>query len=91
MNPNTNSALTIHFMDGTTESYEFETHEVDPLTFAGKLDKALARNQIMIQCADRTRIIPVQSVKHFEFTMKPPHLAKLPEFIFDHALLVSTT
>lgn len=91
MNKNNKATLTIHFMDGTTESYEFEPLDVDPLTYGGKLDKILARNQIVIQCADRMRMIPVQSIKSFEFTVKPLHLAKLPDFVFGNAQRVNRT
>lgn len=91
MNKNIKATLMIHFMDGTTESYEFEPLDVDPLTCGGKLDKILARNQIVIQCADRVRMIPVQSVKSFEFTIKPLRLAKLPDFVFGNARLISST
>ena len=87
MNKNNNSTLMIKFVDGTTEYYEFKMPEVNPLTFAGQLDKALSRNQIIIQCADRLRIIPMQSVKSCEFTI-PPH-PKLPELVFSNARLVT--
>ena len=90
MNKNTNSTLILHFMDGTTERYEVELPTLDPLTFGGKRDKALARNQIVLHNADRLRIIPVQNVKTFEVTIKP-NSAKLPEFVFGNARLVSDT
>ena len=90
MNQNTHSTLILHYMDGTTERYEVELPTMDPLTFGGKLDKALARNQIVLHHSDRLRIIPIQNVKSVEITMKPSP-TKLPEFVFDNARLVSAT
>jgi len=88
MNTNNLSCITIHFLDGTTQCYEFEMHEIDPMTFSAKLEKTMSRNQLLIQLADRLCVIPLQSIKQFEFTLSPPVPIKLPEFVFANARLV---
>ena len=79
--------ITIHFLDGTTQCYEFEMHEIDPMTISAKMEKAISRNQILIQLADKLCVIPLQSVKQFELTLSALP-AKLPEFVFANARLV---
>ena len=60
MNKTIPSTVTIHFIDGMTQCFEFEAPEIDPMTFASKLEKVLARNQIHIQLVDRVLVIPIQ-------------------------------
>src|SRR5882724_1741654 len=88
MNKTIPSTVTIHFIDGMTQCFEFEAPEIDPMTFASKLEKVLARNQIHIQLVDRVLVIPIQSIKCLEFTPLP---SKLPEFVIRNARPISAS
>jgi|SRR6266436_2998620 len=91
MNKTIPSTVTIHFIDGMTQCFEFEAPEIDPMTFASKLEKVLARNQIHIQLVDRVLVIPIQSIKCLEFTPLPPLPSKLPEFVIRNARPISAS
>jgi len=91
MDKNTKPTITIQFTNGTTESYEFDQPQIDPLTFAAKLEKAVSRNEITLQLADRLRIIPKHGIKSLEFKILPLGSLKLPEFTFCNARLISGT
>jgi hypothetical protein len=91
MNKKIEPSISIQFVDGTTESYEFDEPQFDPLTFAAKLEKAVSCHEITLQLADRLRIIPKHALKSIEFKFAPSANMKLPEFTFCNARLISGT
>ena len=83
------ATVTIHFTDGTTQCFEFEAAEIDPLTSASRLEKLLVRKHLQIHLSDRVLVIPMQSIKFMEFT-PVPHLApNLSEFVVGNAQPIS--
>jgi hypothetical protein len=91
MDQNIKPSISIQFLDGTTESYEFDVPQIDPLTFAAKLEKAVSCHELILQLADRLRIIPKHGLKSIEFKFPPSGHTKLPEFTFCNARLISDT
>ena len=91
MEKNIKPTISVQFTDGTTESYEFDEPQIDPLTFAAKLEKAFSHNEIALQMADRLRIIPKHGIKSIELKILPSGHMKLPEFTFYNARLISVT
>jgi len=77
--------VTIHFIDGTTQCFEFEAPEFDPITSASKMEKFLVREQLQIHLADRVLVIPMQSIKCMEFTPVPHLPPHLSEFVIRDA------
>src|SRR5882762_9526279 len=85
------STLTIQFADGTTQSFEFEAPEIDPLTSASRLEKLLVRKQLQIHLSDRVLVILMQSIKFMEY-MPVPHLSSnLSEFVIRNARPISAS
>src|SRR5437870_13315663 len=73
------SSATIQFTDGTTQSFEFEAPEIDPMTSASRLEKLFVRKQLQIHLSDRVLIIPIASIKCMELTpvtRLPPSLSE---------------
>ena len=91
MDENIRPTISIQFTDGKTEIYEFDLPQIDPLTFAAKLAKAVSSNEIALELADRLRIIPKHGIKSIEFKILPGGNIKLPEFTFCNARLISET
>jgi ABC-type transporter lipoprotein component MlaA/pimeloyl-ACP methyl ester carboxylesterase len=71
MDNNIKPTISIQFTDGTIESYEFDQPQIDPLTFAAKLEKAFSCHEITLQMAGRLRIIPKHGIKSVEFKILP--------------------
>jgi len=85
------STVTIQFTDGTTQSFEFEAPEIDPMTSASRLEKLLVRKQLQIHLSDRVLIIPMASIKCMEFTPVPRLPPDLPEFVIRDARAISAS
>src|SRR6267143_3212241 len=85
------STLTIQFADGTTQSFEFEAPEIDPMTSASRLEKLLVRKQLQIHLSDRVLVIPMRSIKCMEFTPIPNLPPKLHEFVIRNARPISAS
>jgi len=85
------ATVTIHFTDGTTQCFEFEAPEIDPLTSASRLENFLVRKQLQIHASDRVLVIPMQSIKCLEFTPIPDLPPQLQEFVIRNARPVSAS
>lgn len=77
--------ITIHFTDGTTQCFEFDLPEIDPLTSASKMHQVLVCERLLIHLCDRVLVIPMESIKYVE--LKPvPHIPPgLSEFLVHNA------
>ena len=91
MNKTIPSTVTIHFIDGTTQGFEFEAPEIDPMTSASRLEKFLVREQLQIHLSDRVLVIPMGSIKCIEFTPVPRLPPDLSEFVLRDARPASAT
>jgi len=91
MHRTVHATVTIHFVDGTTQCFEFEAPEIDPITSAPRLEKFLVREQLQIHLADRVLVIPMRSIKCMEFTPVPHLPANLSEFVIRDARPVSAS
>jgi|SRR6266850_1826748 len=83
------ATVTIHFADGTTQCFEFEAPEIDPMTSAAKLEKFLVREHLQIHLSDRVLVIPMRSIKCMEFTPVPHLPSNLSEFVIRDARPIS--
>jgi len=83
------ATVTIHYTDGTTQCFEFEAQEIDPLMSASRLEKLLVRKDLQIHLSDRVLVIPRQSIKFMEFTPVPHLPSNLSEFVIRDARAVS--
>ena len=79
------ATVTIHFTDGTTQCFEFQASEIDPLTSASRLEKLLVRKHLQIHLSDRVLVIPMQSIKFMEYTPVPHLPPNLSEFVIRNA------
>ena len=85
------ATVTIQFTDGTTQCFEFEAPEIDPMTSASRLEKLLVRKQLQIHLSDRVLIIPMASIKCMEFTPVPRLPPSLSEFVIRNARPISAS
>ena len=85
------ATVTIQFTDGTTQCFEFEAPEIDPMTSASRLEKLLVRKQLQIHLSDRVLIIPMASIKCMEFTPVPRLPPNLFEFVIRNARPISAS
>src|SRR6266404_241879 len=85
------ATVTIHFTDGTTQCFEFEAPEIDPMTSASRLEKFLVREHLQIHLSDRVLVIPMRSIKCMEFTPVPHLPPDLREFVIRDARPISAS
>ena len=85
------ATVTIQFTDGTTQCFEFEAPEIDPMTSASRLEKLLVRKQLQIHLSDRVLVIPMRSIKCMEFTPIPNLPPKLYDFVIRDARPISVS
>jgi hypothetical protein len=85
------ATVTIHFTDGTTQRFEFETPEIDPMTSASRLEKFLIREQLQIHLSDRVLVIPMRSIKCMEFTPVPHLPSNLSALVIRNARPISAS
>jgi len=89
MNEGAKRSLTIRFVDGTEESFEYspvEGEEKYKYSLGGLMKEALNANHIIIELAGSVRIIPFQNIKSIEITPRPE---MLPEYAVRNARIVS--
>ena len=55
------ATVTIQFTDGTTQCFEFEAPEIDPMTSASRLEKLLVRKQLQIHLSTGCSSYPWQA------------------------------
>jgi hypothetical protein len=79
------STVTIHFTDGTTQRFAFEAPEIEPAVIADRMEKFLARNQIVVQLPNRLLIIPIQSIKSMEVALDPAYPLRPFKFAISNA------
>jgi hypothetical protein len=67
--------LTIRYVNGTEEKFEYAPHEENALNIASRIQDALSANQVLLELEDRVLIIPFQNILSMEVSPLP---AKLP-------------
>jgi hypothetical protein len=73
MNETGKSIMTIRFINGSEQKFEFPRQE-DTHSIAAQIKDALSSNQILLELEDRLLIIPFQSIQSIEVTPTPPKL-----------------
>jgi hypothetical protein len=68
--------LTIHYMDGTSDSFTFSKQAKDDYDLATRLKKALTADRIVMEMEGVLTIIPMSAVKRMDFS---PVVGSLPE------------
>ena len=91
MHKTVHATVTIHFTDGTTQCFEFDAPEIDPMTSASRLEKFLIREHLQIHLPDRVLVIPMRSIKCMEFTPVPHLPSNLSEFVIRDARPISAS
>ncbi len=76
--------LTVHYLDGTSETFSFAKQAVDQFDMMNRLHTAMTSDRIVIEANERLHIIPVTSIKRVEFSPLPE---KLPQGIIKGANL----
>lgn len=69
----TKGNLTVRYVNGKEEKFEF-TREEDALNIASRIKDALSANQIILELEDRVLIIPFQSIQSIEISPLPTKL-----------------
>lgn len=79
--------MTIHFMDGTKQNFEYTRLDDKMRYSAGAIiQEALNANQLIIAMEDKTLIIPFQNVRCIE--IEPP-MEKMPKYAVTDVRMVS--
>ena len=63
--------LTIHYVNGAKQKFEFPVQPDETLSAAGRIKELLASNQLIIELEDRVLIIPFQSIQSIEVSPPP--------------------
>ena len=77
MNEKTKGILTIYFVDGSEQKFEYTrvgAQDEYKYSIAGIIQEALSQNQLLLELEDRVLIIPFQSIKTIELSPPPPKL-----------------
>ncbi|MES9950669.1 MAG: hypothetical protein ABW118_17060 [Candidatus Thiodiazotropha sp.] len=76
--------LTVHYLDGSSETFTFPKQAKDQYDQMSKLHDAMTTDRLVIEADSSLHVIPLNSVKRFEFSPLPD---KLPDGIIRHASL----
>ncbi len=74
MNDGAKGILTIRYMNGTEQKFEY-TRTEDALNVASRIQDVLKGNQLLLELEDRFLIIPMSNIQSIEVSPPP---AKLP-------------
>ena len=74
MNDGAKGILTIRYMNGTKQKFEY-TRTEDALNVASRIQDVLKGNQLLLELEDRFLIIPLNNIQSIEVSPPP---AKLP-------------
>ncbi len=74
MNDGAKGTLTIRYMNGTEQKFEY-TRTEDALNVASRIQEVLKGNQVLLELEDRFLIIPMSNIQSIEVSPPP---AKLP-------------
>ncbi len=77
--------MTVKFINGSEENYEFPRQIVDEAIIAKKIQEALESQHLVIDLKSKVQIIPIHNILSIEIT--PPPL-KLPPNAIREATLV---
>jgi hypothetical protein len=65
------STLTIHFVNGSDQEFEF-TRPEESASIAQRIQDALSANQLLLQLEDRLLVVPFQNILTVEVSPPPP-------------------
>ncbi len=68
------AVLTIHYIDGAEQKFEFTRHPDRTANVAGQLHEALKENYLLIALEDRVLIIMLHQVRMAEISPPPQKL-----------------
>jgi protein involved in temperature-dependent protein secretion len=88
MNESINFILTVRYVSGVEQKFEFTAEEQSNLArMATYLQKLLNSRELIIQLEDRLLIIPFQNIQSLEISPPPP---KLPDVTFRNVRLIDS-
>ena len=70
--------MTINFVSGNKQRFEFEPLSDDVSSTASKLEKMMASGYLVMQCEDRMHFFPFANVESIEVSPAP---GKVPGFV----------
>lgn len=79
-------ALVIRYTNGTEQTYEFPSQQVDPANMISRIHRALDQGYLLLSMEDRVCVIPLQGIQYFQL-MTP--LSRLPDTALQGVRLVS--
>ena len=85
MNDAVKGILTIRYVNGTEQKFEY-TREENALNIASRIQDALSSNQVLLELEDRVLIIPFQNIQSMEVSPLP---AKLPPNVLRNVRLIA--
>lgn len=85
MNDEAKGVLTIRYMNGNEQKFEYDRTE-DELNLASKIQELLRGNQVLLELEDRLLIIPFQNIQSTEVSPSP---AKLPSNVLRDICLIT--
>jgi hypothetical protein len=65
------STLTIHFVNGSDQEFEF-TRPEESASIAQRIQDALGANQLLLELEDRLLVVPFQNILTVEVSPPPP-------------------
>ena len=74
--------MTIKFINGSEENYEFPRQVVDEAIIAKKIQEALEAKHLIIDLQSKVQVFPIHNILSIEIT--PPPL-KLPQYAIKEA------
>jgi len=85
MEENNKYTLTIKYLNGNEEKFEF-LPQIDQVNMVSRLTKILDSNQIILELEDKIVLIPIPTVQTIEISPLPP---KLPDTVIRNVRLLS--
>lgn len=72
---NTSRFMTITFVNGKKQKFEFTPISEDPNIVTSKLEKMLSSGHVIMKCEDRVHLFPLANIESIEVSPAPDKVA----------------
>lgn len=63
--------ITVYYINGEIQQFQFESETSDQSSLASRIQKMLNADKLMLELEDKLVIIPMQNVQRFEISPSP--------------------
>lgn len=79
--------ITVYYVNGEIQKYEFERQASDQASLASRIQKTLSVNELMLEVEDKLVVIPLPNIQRIEISPAP---LKFPDSVIRGVRLVES-